>query len=482
MKTLLFSCLSLAKLVKPNRIWCPFIFTVSLFLLACSDFLRVDAPENQIVKKVVFSDDRYATSAATGIYSQLSSTSGFASGTQQSITMLAGLSADDFTIYTTAPGFTQFYDNSLTPTNTSVRDTWNSCYEIIYMSNSLIEGLNSSTGLTKTAKIQLLGEAKFLRAFSLFYLTALYGDVPIVTTTDVNVNRSPSRAPQIKVYEQIEKDLVDARESLPETYEIYNQERVRATKYAASALLARLYLHKEDWLRAEAESTRIIKKTDQYALLGEPNKVFLKNSKEAIWQLMPIRTIDTSEAIAFAALQKPSLITLSESLVTAFDNDDKRKLEWIKIIQVPSNGSTPAQTYYYPSKYHEGQTKTEEYSMVLRVAEQYLIRAEARLKQNKFTGNESAESDLNKIRGRSGLPNTTAITDEELIMDVMNQRRFEFFAEWGHRWLDLKRTNLATQVLQPLKPFWKNSSVLYPIPQYELVNNHNLKQNEGYSN
>jgi starch-binding outer membrane protein, SusD/RagB family len=449
-------------------------------LLSCTDFIQIDPPDDQIVKSIVFSDDNYAVSAITGIYSELSS-NGFANGAQGCVTMLAGLSADEFTIYTTSSDYVQFNDNSLMPGNSQVSGLWNSCYKTIYMANSVIEGLNGPNGLSSTTKMHLLGEAKFLRAFSYFYLTSLFGDVPIATTTDVNVNRSLTRAPQNNVFEQIEKDLVDAREFLPESYAIYNHERARATKYAASAMLARLYLYKKDWQRAEAESTRVIAKIDEYTLVTELDKVFLKNSKEAIWQLIP-RTIDTNEGLAFVLLSKPGLVSLTDGFAMSFGETDKRGLAWKKSISIASGGTDPSQTYYYPSKYRRGQISTGEYSMVLRLAEQYLIRSEARLKQNKLTGNESAESDLNSIRNRAGLANTVATSADDLMADVMVQRHFEFFAEWGHRWFDLKRTGQTTAVLQPIKPFWKSTSILYPLPQYELVNNHGLLQNDGYSN
>jgi hypothetical protein len=84
------------------------------------------------------------------------------------------------------------------------------------------------------------------------------------------------------------------------------------------------------------------------------------------------------------------------------------------------------------------------------------------------------------IRNRAGLANTTAATHDDLIAEVMKQRRLELFSEWGHRWIDLIRTGTANSVLQPIKPQWKATSVLYPLPQYELINNHKLTQNEGY--
>jgi hypothetical protein len=125
--------------------------------------------------------------------------------------------------------------------------------------------------------------------------------------------------------------------------------------------------------------------------------------------------------------------------------------------------------------------------LVLRVAEQYLIRAEAKAQQNNFSG---AQADVNVIRNRAGLPNLTTMVDNTTaMMAIEKERRTELFCEWGHRWFDLKRwsslTNTgktrADDVLGALKITWKSTSVIYPIPQSARDNNPNLTQNTGYN-
>ena len=116
--------------------------------------------------------------------------------------------------------------------------------------------------------------------------------------------------------------------------------------------------------------------------------------------------------------------------------------------------------------------------MILRLAEQYLIRAEARAQQGNLTG---AIGDLNIIRERAGLPDlSTALTQDKVIAAVMQERRIELVSEWGQRWLDLKRTGQVDSVLSKIKPTWKINGQLYPIPQSELTNDPNLVQNPGY--
>jgi hypothetical protein len=79
------------------------------------------------------------------------------------------------------------------------------------------------------------------------------------------------------------------------------------------------------------------------------------------------------------------------------------------------------------------------------------------------------------------LPNTAANTQSSLLLVIEQERRIEFFAEWGHRWLDLKRTNRADPILGALKPAtWQPTDVLWPIPQDQINLNPSLTQNPGY--
>lgn len=117
--------------------------------------------------------------------------------------------------------------------------------------------------------------------------------------------------------------------------------------------------------------------------------------------------------------------------------------------------------------------------MVMRLAEQYLIRAEARIQQGKL---DDGRNDLDAIRHRAGLPNlSTSLTQPALLLAVEQERKVELFAEWGHRWFDLKRTKRADAVLGPIKGAnWQSTDTLYPIPSDAIRTNANLTQNEGY--
>jgi hypothetical protein len=161
-------------------------------------------------------------------------------------------------------------------------------------------------------------------------------------------------------------------------------------------------------------------------------------------------------------------------LLDAFEPNDLRKTNWLK------SNTVSGTTYFYPYKYkvRTAAPPYTEYYMVFRLAELYLIRAEARAQQNNTSG---AQDDLNKIRSRAGLQNTTADTQQLLLTAIIHERRIEFMAEWGHRWFDLKRTGMSDAVLGPLKsPTWQSTDTLYPILQYELDTDPFLTQNPGY--
>jgi hypothetical protein len=117
-----------------------------------------------------------------------------------------------------------------------------------------------------------------------------------------------------------------------------------------------------------------------------------------------------------------------------------------------------------------------EYNMVLRLAEQYLIRAEARGMQNDLTG---AMDDVNIIRARAGLSSIdgTGFAQQDVLDAIDQERRAELFVEWGHRWFDLKRTGKIDAVLGPVKPDWQSKDALFPIAQTEIIANPNLIQN-----
>ncbi|MGX5857948.1 RagB/SusD family nutrient uptake outer membrane protein [Dyadobacter jiangsuensis] len=443
-----------------------------LALCSCEQFLQVSQPPNQITQAKVFENQASASAALTGIYTRMMSDfGGFASGGPRSVTLFAGLSSDELINY--SPSYAEFYNNSLSAASSNVNDyLWSEAYQYIYTANALLENIESSA-VGEPVKTQLKGEAQFIRAFCYFYLVNLFGQVPLLLSTDYKQNAVSSRY-QIKgIYEQIITDLLAAESMLPQKRSATDG-RVRPVKAAATAMLARVYLYDKQWEQAQAKASALISAGSEFSL-PSLSEVFLKDSPEAIWQLMPVRPgYNTNEANLFLLKNTPLFASLRATLPALFGPQDRRRSAWIDSITVAGN------VYYFPTKYKAGPSAVlTEYSVVLRLAEQYLIRAESRANLGDISG---AVADVNALRARAGaLPIPSGIGPSEIERIIEKEWQLEFFAEWGHRWLNLKRTGRAAAVLSALKgASWQDSDVFYPIPQKEINNNPLIIQNDGY--
>lgn len=457
-----------------------YFLIISLFSISCKKFVTVDPPVTSPPSSTIYETDATAIAVLNGIYSQLV-TSNIAGGSK-SITALTALNSDELKNYSVDPLLEQSYSNALR--NSSTFDFWGNLYKFIYATNSVIEGLNKSTGVSETVRQQLLGEVKFLRAYLYFYLVNLFGDVPLLLTTDYKANAKAGKTSTSEVYGQIIIDLKEAQGSLNENYIaldgiLTTTERVRPNKFSATALLSRAYLYNGEWANAEAEATKVIG-SSKYSLVTNLNNVFKKNSSEAIWQLQPvIQQYNTADAIAFILTTAPGAnynFALSDTLVSGFEANDARKTNWVRSL------TSAGKTYHYPYKYQVTTAQpASEYVMMLRLAEVYLIRAEARTRQEKIS---EAQADLNTIRTRALLPTTTAATQTLLITAIEAERQHELFTEMGHRWFDLKRLDRINQVMSTFTPLkggtWSPDWRFYPIPQNEILLNTNLIQNDGY--
>jgi len=444
-------------------------------LAGCKKFVAIEPPKTQIAATTVFADDASATAAIRGIYSQMISDNNFCSGSLSGLTLLCGYSADEFVYYGNTADKIQLYSNSLISTNGTIKNAfWQAAYQYINNANSLIEGLQQSTQLTATAKKQLMGEAIFIRVFCHFYLVNLFGDIPYITSTDYRVNKSAARMSSAVIYQNLVAELKNAQGMLSGDYSFSNGERDQPNQWAATALLARVYLYEKDWANAAAQASSVIA-AQPFSLLTDLNSVFLKNSLETIWQLKPVQPgLNTNEGNYFILTTAPAEVSLSPDLLNAFEAGDKRKSAWT------GSYTAGATTYFYPNKYKiKSSNLLTEYSMVLRLAEQYLILAEAQAQQNNLV---DALANINTLRRRAGLSDLPAtISQQDLLLAIEKERRVEFFAEWGQRWLDLKRTQRADNVLGLIKGTnWQTTDALFPIPESERTSDPNLSQNPGY--
>ncbi|WP_299669713.1 RagB/SusD family nutrient uptake outer membrane protein [uncultured Polaribacter sp.] len=444
---------------------------LALFITSCESFVEVDPPRSELISETVFEEAATANAAVLSIYIQLRDNV-LITGSSTGVSVSMGLYADELDFFPITGSLLPFANNMLIPTDGTIASIWNNSYNLIFQANAIIEGVDNSIALSLEDKNQIKGEALFLRACIHFYLVNLFGDVPYITTSDFKVNTEVSRTPEQEVYTQLISDLEEAKSLLPEEY--LTGERIRANKGVASALLSRVYLYAEDYANAATESTAVIGK---YIWENDLDKVFLKESGSTIWQFKPeTEGLNTGEANLFIFITgPPPSVALNGGLIGAFELGDVRRGNWVKEV---TDGTD---SWYHAFKYKErGDTETSvEYSILLRLAEQYLIRAEARVQQGDIAG---AQADLNRVRNRAGLGNTPAATTPDLLEAILQERRVELFTEQGHRFFDLKRMGKANEVLGPVKPGWEATDVLLPIPEVELLVNPNLlPQNPGYN-
>lgn len=448
------------------------IAIVSLVLLSsCKKFLTAEMPGNQLVSVTVFTNDQTAIAAQLAIYARME---GDGLAYQQILNM--GLSADEYTNYSTAYFNIDIVNNNVSTDNGIVLTLWTNYYKYIYQANAVLEGVAKSETLSDTVRTGLEGEARFVRAYCYYYLCTLFGDVPLVTGTDYRVNAQLARSPLVDILNFIKEDLETAIPLLPVSYfsagNTVTTEKVRPNRYAAQTLLSRAYLISKQWDKAEAAASSVI--AGNFQLLTNLDAVFLKNSAEAIWQYQSVVPgYNTYPGAQLILTTTPNLAALDTQFVKQFTSIDKRKASWIKSITVAGR------TYYYSNKYKVKQsTSISEYSMVFRLPELYLIRAEARQMQGNLPG---AEQDLNTVRLRAGLSALSGLTPEALFDSIQKERRLELFSESGDRWLNLKRTGQVDNILSQVKGSnWSSTDALYPIPLAEITRNNRLTQNAGY--
>jgi hypothetical protein len=511
------------------------IFLSSLITLissGCRKLVEAPLPTESISDENVYSIDATAIAVLNDIYVRMNEDGQPFQGSQ-SINLFAGLSADELTLYNGGIGSGNFYDRYYTNnlvqalgTTLAGSEQWSRLYFYIFKCNAVIEGLSSSQAdkLTPAVRQQLVGETKFLRAFYYFYLVNMFGDVPLALSTDPEVNSVLLRSPKAQVYNQIITDLKDAEGLLRDNFVALasglisvTTERVRPTKWAASALLARVYLYYgnltsdvSNYTNAEERATAVISNTSLFGPLPTLNQAFLKNSREAIWQLQPtnqfFNTLEARSLIVPAAGPVSNNLNwayLSKQWLTNFESGDQRKVlgNWIDTTiynLTPIIRDTVAFCYKYKKSEQDltivtsgstqGYTLMTEYFMMLRLGEQYLIRAEARAQQGKIG---EAQQDLNTIRNRAGLGNTPASDKTSLLTAILKERQVELFCEWGNRWFDLKRTNnidavmtIATLLKSNGTIQWRPYQSLYPLPYSDLFLNNlpnpYLTQNQGY--
>lgn len=457
-----------------NKISTAAIILIGLFTTSCKKLIEIPSKAtNKVSAEFVFTDSASIVSAVAGVYTNfgLSGYSPiFGSG---AVTIYTGLTGDELTVGASTYTGTAFYNNQILPDNSTNSSIWADAYKNLYQINICLNGIEGSNVISSKLKNQLIGELKVDRALYYYYMVNLWGRIPLITSTDYKETQRIPRSSVEDVFNLIMSDLTDAQQRLTVNYP--SAGRRRPNLHVAQALLAKVYLYLGQYQNALDAASKVI--ASPLYKLTTLNNVFLSGSEEAIWQLPAngayYQTVEASTFIPYSPSAQPNYV-LSSQLLDAFESDDPRIASWTGVSTV---GTT---TYYYPHKYKNtsaGQTPTEDY-MLFRLADIYLVRAEAYAQLNKLP---EALADLNKIRDRAQDRDDISTNSKATALSaILHERQVELFCEWGNRWIDLKRTKTIDAVLGSAKPFWKSSAALFPVPLAERQANPALDQNKDY--
>lgn len=485
------------------------IYTLSLFLIialslslsSCEDDLNVP-PNNAMSETDFLNNPDNAIQLVNGVYNKQLDYNMY-SFPWIGMTSITSDDADKGSTSTDTGADKHKMDNlTFGSSDISISDVWKGRYDGIYRANNALFYLEQLT-IDASLKNRLIAEVKFLRALFYFDLVRCYGGVPLVTTK-IDINDSEQitnivyvRKSKEETYAVIESDLMDAIEILPLKGQYGSNDLGRASKGAAQALLAKVYLYQEKWQLAYDMSGQVIT-SGQYDLLTDYAEVWREVGENKAESIYEVQATLTNGLRDYTNVQGPrgtpdlgwGFNSPSLALSNAYEANDVRRVATIMYVestpftlwdgfQGSPTWNNPRYNYKaYQSSIAESwngdKGATAKNFRILKYSDILLIRAEAAAELGIM--NEATDL-VNQIRIRAGLTELTNVT----INDVWRERRFEMAMEHD-RWFDLIRTGQAASAMAANgKTFIVGTHELFPIPQDQIIaSNGVLLQNPGY--
>lgn len=445
-----------------------YIALLALAATSCKDVLDT-TPETTISDAAVISDEKSATAALIGVYDGVQGYFG--------VNQLAHNVIADNLVNTTAPGN---IIPTLVASGTSAFDPtsaggYAAAYVAINRANFVIKNTKALADavISTTARNQVVGEAYFLRALAYFDLVRTYGGVPLILEPTVTASQydGVKRSTVVETYTQVLADLDNAEKLLTTTIV-----RNRANLYSVYALKARYYLYNSNWDKADEYATKVISNTTGFKLV-KPYSTFYTTAKstESILEL----TFSNSDknpiyTYLLSAAEGGRLDYIAEAGFVQLLLDPNKGGARKSLVKLLSSGSYSVTEY--------GNQDGSSSLFVLRLAEQYLIRAEAKAKKS-TPDLTNAIADLNVIRTRSDVPafvSSESTTANDVLLAIENERRYELAYE-GHRFSDIVRTGRAAAVFGALNPLFADAGRwVFPIPYAQIIADPDLEQNPAY--
>jgi len=363
----------------------------------------------------------------------------------------------------TFEGLREIYFKEMINNNANATTVWANSYLMFGATNLVLANLDKFTD--QTQKDQIEGEAKFLRGLAYFDLVRLYGQqynagggntqlgVPVVLDPP-DVTRLVPRNTVEEVYTQVIADLTDAYNKLP------SSNGVRVDKYAAQAVLARVYLQQGNFSAAKTAADDVIQNSG-HSLMPTFNEVFDSddNTSETLFSFIVTNQEGANWQVTHFATQalggRGGDISINQAYLDKFDSNlDERK-----------NYTYTDAGLTLSSKFVRQFANTEQ----TRLAEMYLIRAESNFREG-TTVSSNPLDDINVLRTRSSAPALAALT----LNLILNERELELGFE-GFVLHDYKRTQRNIGGLP-----YNDNKLIFPIPQSARDRNPLLDQNPDY--
>jgi hypothetical protein len=445
--------------IKPIQRLSVLLLFIALTSSSCRKYLS-EVPDNSLPANNAINDLGTARAAIIGAYDAVQ---GYYAGNYPT---LGTITADNVVFNGTLSQYLQLDQNAIPADNVTTVATYQGIYRAINAANGVIAALPNvkDNRLTDAERNRIIGEAHFIRALGYFDLARGWGGVQLQLepTSSLAVLKGIRRSTLAQTYDQVLADLVRAETLLTDDASTRN----RAQRSTARALRARLHLYRGEWANAETYATQVIANT-KYTLVTPYRSFFTA----------PFLTTESVFELSFSANDRNTFWNLWYPSSFGGQYTLKPSNSFVTQVTDPAIGGTRTSLIagsganVYGVLYNTTTTGVDP-SYVIRIAELYLIRAEARAQQNNLTG---ALADLNVIRARAGLPVSTAVTQAQILLAIEQERSIEFAFE-PHRWFDLVRTQRAGQVLG----LTDRNRWLFPIPLSDVLSDPDVEQNPGY--
>ena len=472
-----------------------------LFVTACSDEF-IDVPSKNQNSEEFFNSKEDYEDALIGAYDLLQATylNAMLGEIASDNTLAGGESAFD------SPGIQQIDDMIHGTTNQQLRDIWGWMFAGANRANYILE-FQDKTDFS--GKDNIIGQAKFLRAYYYFELVKWFGDVPLAVDERLLFGDQfdVDRTPKAQVYAQIEADLIAAAAALPATQSVVGQ----ATSGAAQSLLGKVYLYQDKFEDAATVLELVV--NGPYSLVTDYASIFEHAGENGSGSVFEVQYSDVegagfdclqcsegNVAVGFNGIRQYNGPTFdsgysfnvpTQEVVDAFEDGDIRKDVAILDIEAwnAANGSSSGEGYehtgYFNRKYiaRKGDLNTGDQNLTnpnnyraIRYADVLLMAAEA---NNRKSSADDAQAlvYLNQVRQRAGLAALSGVSGAALTEAIYQERRVELVGE-GHHFFDLVRTGRAAAEIDG---FVAGKHEVFPIPQIEIdLAGGRWEQNPGY--